>query len=115
MMTTRVSTILALLLASAAIAAAPALAAGLTSGNTGPAQPPVNRAAPIALPGAVKAGATPFVSGELSRGLFDLDPAAALAGLATVSLSGDGDITETPASDAVRAAFENEVKGSQGR
>jgi hypothetical protein len=114
MMTPRLSTILALLLAGAAIAATPALAASLTTGNTGPAQPPVNRAAPITLPGAVSPRPTPFVSGEVSRGLFHLTPEAALAGLATVSLSNSGEITETPASDALRAAFENEIKGSQG-
>jgi hypothetical protein len=74
----------------------------------------VNRAAPIALPGAVAPKATPMVSGEFSRGLFDLDAAAALAALATMTLSSNGDVEETPASDAVRAAFESEVRGSQG-
>ena len=48
---------------------------------------------------------------SLTRGIFDLDPAAALAGLTAVTLTPDGAVVETAPSDALRGIFEEEVKG----
>ncbi len=114
-MTTRILTIAALLMVGAALGITPVLAAdGVMPGNRGPAEKPINRDAPFTLPGAIAARATPKVDSEsLSRGLFDQDPAAALAGLATVTLSHDGSVAETDASEALRGIFETEIKGHQ--
>jgi hypothetical protein len=111
-MTSRIRTIAALLIAGAALAATPALAADSVAGNRGPAEKPANRDAPISLPGAIVAKALPKVdAATLSRDIFGTDPAAGLASLGTVSLSRDGSVSETPASDALRGIFEEMVKG----
>ena len=100
-----------LLMIGAALAATPVLAAASTAGNRGPAEKPVTRDAPIILPGAITPKLTPKVDGSATRGLFDIDPAAALASLGTVTLSRDGSTAETEASDALRGIFEISVKG----
>lgn len=111
-MTTRLQTIIALLITGAALAATPVFAADAVSGNRGPAEKPANRDAPVTLPGAISAEPTPMVdAASLSRGIFDLDPAAALAGLTAVTLSPGGAVVETPPSDALRGIFEDEIKG----
>jgi len=113
-MSTRIETIAALLMIGAALAATPALAGNSMPGNRGPAEAPVNRDAPLALPGLVAAGATPHLDRALlDRGLFDADPAEALLGLATLTLGTDGDVSETPASDALRGIFEDAVRGGR--
>ena len=111
-MTSRILTIAALLMVGAALGAAPALAATSVAGNRGPAEKPANRDAPVTLPGAVAPRPMPKVdTASLSRGLFDQDPAAAIAGLSTVTLNRDGSVAETEASDALRGIFEAEIKG----
>jgi hypothetical protein len=114
-MTTRTHAITALVLAGAAIAASPAMAAaGLTAGNKGPAELPTDRAAPFSLP-AVTPMPTPEVDRSVvSRDILALDPAAALDALTTVTLSRDGTVTQTPPSDALRAAFDTETAGNRG-
>lgn len=111
-MMSRLSLIAALVIASAALNAAPAVAADSIPGNRGLAEKPQNRDAPLVLPGTPTPQPTPQVdAASLSSGLFDMDQADALAGLATVTLSSDGSLTETPASSALRGLFENEVQG----
>lgn len=111
-MTTRIHSIVALLMIGAALAATPALAAGSVPGNRGPASKAQNRDAPLTLPGRVSPQPTPKVdAASLSRGLFDEDQAAALASLGTVTFSPDGNIVETPASEALRGVFESFVQG----
>ena len=108
------SKIVSLLVVGAVLAASPALAQAVTGGNRGPADVPVNRAAPFNVPGNVEPMPTPKVDAATTRDLFDLDPAQALDSLGTVTLSNGGDVSETPASDALRAAFETQMKGSKG-
>ena len=111
-MTTPIFKLATILMIGAALAATPVLAAASTAGNHGPAEFPVDRDAPFSLPGAVIPMSTPKVdSASISRGLFDQDPAAALASLSTVTLSRDGSIAETEASDALRGILESEIQG----
>ena len=110
-MTSRITTIASLLMIGAALATTPVLAAALTAGNKGEPELVVNRDAPISLPGPITPRPTPQVDAATSRGLFDLDPAAALESLGTVTLSHDGSVEEAPASDALRGIFETAVKG----
>jgi hypothetical protein len=113
-MTTRMQSILALVTIGAALVAAPALAAGSVAGARASGDLSVNRDAPLTLPGPVAAGATPHVdTASLSRGLFGDDPASALASLGTTTLSRDGTISETPASDVMRGIFESTVQGKK--
>lgn len=111
-MTSRIHLIAALVTVAAALSGHAALAADAVAGNRVPADKAQNRDAPLTLPGKVVARATPRVdAATLSRGIFDQDQAAALANLGTVTLGANGDITETPASDALRGIFEEMVKG----
>lgn len=111
-MTTPTFKLATILMIGAALAATPVLAGASTAGNHGPAELPINRDAPFSLPGAVTPMPTPKVDvGAISRGLFDQDPAAALAGLGTVTLSRDGSVAESEASDALRSIFETEMQG----
>jgi hypothetical protein len=103
-----------ILMVGAALAASPVLAQALTAGNQGPADIPQNRDAPLTLPGKLAAMPTPKVDAATTRDIFAMDPAEALDSLGTVSLDRSGEITETEASDALRAAFEAETKGNQG-
>jgi hypothetical protein len=103
-----------ILMVGAALAATPVLAQSLTAGNPGPADIPQNRDAPLTLPGQLNPMPTPRIDASTTRDLFAMDPAQALASLATVSISRDGEVIETEASAALRAAFENEVKGHTG-
>jgi hypothetical protein len=104
-----------ILMVGAAIAATPVLAQALTSGNQGPAEIPANRDAPLTLPGELSPMPTPKVDGEVvSRDIFGGDAAGALDSLGTVTLGRGGDVSETPASDALRAIFEATVKGNTG-
>ena len=113
-MTIRSAKLATILMVGAAFAASPVLAQALTAGNTGPADVPQNRDAPFTLPGQLNPMPTPKVDAATTRDLFAMDPAQALESLGTVSLDRSGEISETPASDALRAAFENEVKGNTG-
>ena len=103
-----------LLMIGAALAATPALAQAVTSGNRGPADVATNRDAPLTLPGTLTPMPTPKVDASTARDIFDLDPAQALDSLGTVTLDRGGDVSEAPASDALRAIFEAAVKGNQG-
>jgi hypothetical protein len=113
-MTIRTSKLATILMVGAALAASPVLAQALTAGNQGPADVPQNRDAPFSLPGELTPMPTPKVDAATTRDIFAMDPAQALDSLGTVSLDRGGDVTETPASDALRAAFENETKGHKG-
>lgn len=111
-MTSRIHLIAALVSVAAALTGSAAVAADSVPGNRGPADKPQNRDAPLTLPGKVTARATPRVdAATLSRGIFDEDQVAALANLGTVTLGVNGEVTETPASDALRGIFESAVKG----
>ena len=112
-MTIRTAKLATLLMVGAALAASPALAQALTSGNKGPSEIPTPRAAPLSLPGELKA-ITPMVDSSASRNILGLDESSALASLGTVSLDRSGDVTETEASEALRAAFEAQMKGNTG-
>lgn len=96
------------------MAATPALAATATPGFAGPADIPTDRAAPFTLP-AFSPKPLPQVEPGTSRDIFDtLTPEAALSSLTTVTLSKDGTTREIPASDELRAIFEDWVKGNTG-
>jgi V8-like Glu-specific endopeptidase len=106
------TTISALLL-GVALVATPAFAAGSTAGNKGSGQVAVNRDAPLSLPAGVTPKPVPKVDAStLSRGNLGEDPAAALASMGTVTLSRDGSVAETPASEGMRAILEQEMAGS---
>ena len=111
-MTIRSAKLATILMVGAALAATPVLAQAVTAGNTGPADIPANRDAPLTLPGTLTPMPTPKVDAATSRDLFG--SAQSVESLGTVSLDRSGEITETEASDALRAAFENETKGNTG-
>jgi hypothetical protein len=113
-MTIRTVKLATILMVGAALAASPALAQAVTAGNTGPADIPANRDAPLTLPGTLTPMPTPKVDAATTRDIFAMDPALALESLGTVSLDRTGEVTETEASDALRAAFENQTKGNTG-
>jgi hypothetical protein len=113
-MTIRTAKLATILLVGAALAATPVLAQAVTAGNRGPADVPASRDAPLILPGTLTPMPTPKVDASLTRDIFAMDPAQALDSLGTVSLDRFGDVTETEASDALRAAFENETRGNTG-
>lgn len=113
-MTTRIQSIIALLSIGAALAATPALAAGSVPGARASAGADVNRDAPLTLPGPIVAKATPRVDpATLSRGIFGDDAASALDSLGTATLSRDGSVSETPASDVMRGIFQSTVEGKK--
>ncbi|MBL8597973.1 MAG: hypothetical protein J0I48_05360 [Devosia sp.] len=113
-MTIRTAKLATILMIGAALAATPVLAQAVTAGNQGPAEIPANRDAPFSLPGSLNPMPTPKVDAATTRDIFAMDPAQALDSLGTVSLDRTGDVTETEASDALRAAFETETKGHTG-
>jgi len=113
-MTIRTAKLATILMIGAALAATPVLAQAVTTGNQGPAEIPANRDAPFSLPGSLNPMPTPKVDAATTRDIFAMDPAQALDSLGTVSLDRTGDVTETEASDALRAAFETETKGHTG-
>ena len=111
-MTSRIRLIAALLAVAGGITGTAAVAADAVPGSRGPADKAQNRDAPLTLPGRVVARRTPKIdAAAMSRGIFDGDPAAGLASLGTVTLGAGGDVTETPASDALRGIFEDAVQG----
>jgi len=111
-MTTRINSIAVLLMVGAALTAFPALAADSVPGNRGPANRTIARDTPLSLPARIVPLPTPKVDrGALSRGMFEQDEAAGLDGLATLTLSSDGTVTETPASGDLRDAFNEAVRG----
>ena len=110
-MTTRIRSIAVLLMIGAALAATPVLAADSVDGNKGAGGKGISRGAPIVLPVGLKPLPTPKVEpGSLSRGIFGADPAAALDSLATLTISSDGTLDETPASGDLRDVFNDTVK-----
>jgi hypothetical protein len=116
MMNTSLINIAALLMIGAALSATPVFAAdGATDGNKGLADKSgINRDAPLTLPGAINPKPTPTVdAASLSRGIFDTEPAKALDGLATLTLSRDGSVSETPASETLRGVFEDAIAGKK--
>ncbi|MEO6011998.1 MAG: hypothetical protein ABIQ30_00220 [Devosia sp.] len=113
-MTTLSVKLATILMIGAALAATPVLAQAVTSGNKGPAEVPANRDAPLSLPGELSPMPTPIVDASTARDIFALDPAQALDSLGTVTIDRGGDVTEAPASDAMRAIFEANVKGNKG-
>jgi hypothetical protein len=115
-MTIRTSKLATILMVGAALAATPVLAQAMsnaTIGNRGLAEIPTNRAAPLVLPGEVQT-LTPKVDVSVTRDIFDMDAAEALDSLGTVTFDRNGDVTETAASEALRAAFETQTKGNKG-
>ena len=111
-MTTHIRSIAVLLMVGAALAATPVLAADSVAGYNG--HPSVNRGAPVVLPANLKPLPTPKVeAGSLSRGIFGTDPAAALDTLATLTISADGTVDETPASGDLRDIFAAEIKAKK--
>ena len=113
-MTIRTAKLATILMIGAALAASPVLAQALTAGNTGPAEIPATRDAPLSLPGELTPMPTPKVDVSTVRDIFGMDSAQAVDSLGTVSIDRAGDVTETEASDALRAAFEAETKGNTG-
>ncbi|HZY68413.1 MAG TPA: hypothetical protein VFE52_07485 [Devosia sp.] len=113
-MTTRSVKLATILMIGAALAASPVLAQSVTAGNTGPAEIPANRDAPLSIPGELTPMPTPKVDASTTRDIFAMDPAEALASLGTVSLDRSGEVTETEASEALRAAFEAQTQGNSG-
>lgn len=112
-MTTTIRSIAVLLMIGAALAATPVLADSI-DGNKGPADKGFNRSAPVVLPANLKPLPTPKVeAGSLSRGIFGTDPAAALDSLATLTISADGTVDETPASGDLRDIFTEAVKAKK--
>lgn len=110
-MTSHIRSIAVLLMIGAALAATPVLAADAVAGNKGPAEKPANRDAIVSLPSATPMPTPKVDAGSLSRGFFDQDAAAALDGLATLSVSSDGSTSETAASGDLRDAFNEAVQG----
>lgn len=111
-MTTRLHSIAVLLMIGAALAATPVLAADSVDGFNG--HPSTNRGAPVVLPANLKPLPTPKVdAGSLSRGIFGADPATALDTLATLTISADGSVDETPASGDLRDIFNEAVKAKK--
>ena len=110
-MTTRLQSIAVLLMIGAALGATPSLAATTSIPcNQGPADKPSNRAAPSALPGRPTAHALPRVDpAAISRGIFAGDAGSSLDSLGTVTRGSDGSVSETPASDTLRAIFETSI------
>jgi hypothetical protein len=114
-MTTLTVKLATILMIGAALAATPVLAQSAgTAGNKGPSEVPANRDAPLSLPGELTPMPTPVVDAATTRDIFALDPAQALESLGTVTIDRGGDVTEAPASDAMRAIFEANVKGNKG-
>jgi hypothetical protein len=111
-MTIRTAKLATILMIGATLAASPVLAQALTAGNQGPADIPQNRDAPLTLPGQLTPMPTPKVDTATSRDLFG--SLQGIESLGTVSLDRTGDVTETEASDALRAAFETETRGNTG-
>ena len=112
-MTSHIRSIAVLLMIGAALAATPVLAADTVAGNRGPAEKPANRDAIVSFPAATPMPTPKVDATSLSRGFFDQDEAAALDGLATLSVSSDGTTSETAASGDLRDAFNEAVKGHQ--
>jgi hypothetical protein len=111
-MTSGTRLVAALLTVAAALTSTAADAAVAVAGSRGPPDKPHDRGAPLTLPGKFAARAPPRIeAATLSRGIFDEDQVAALANLGTVTLSANGDLVETPASDALRGIFEDAVRG----
>ena len=112
-MTIRTAKLATILMIGAALAASPVLAQALTAGNQGPADIPQNRDAPLTLPGDLTPMPTPKVDAATSRDLFGSGrrPSKTLGQSASTAR---GDVTETEASEALRAAFETETRGNTG-
>ena len=110
-MTSHIRSIAVLLMIGAALAATPVLAADAVAGNRGPAEKPANRDAIVSLPAATPMPTPKVDAGALSRGFFDQDEAAAIDGLATLSVSANGETSETPASGDLRDAFNGAIQG----
>lgn len=97
----------------AAALTAPAAAADSVAGHKGAGAAGASRDAPLTLPGKVSPKPPLKIDpSTLSRGPLALDPDAAAASMATVTLSRDGSVNEQPASAGLRAILQNEVKGS---
>ena len=111
-MTIRTANLATLLMVGAALLATPVLAQALTAGNTGPAEIPPSRDAPLQLPGTLTPMPTPKVDASVSRDLFG--SVQSIENLGTISLDRSGDVTETEASEALRAAFAAETRGNGG-
>ena len=113
MMHMRSLTTISVLLLGVALVATPVLAATSTAGSKGTGDKVVTRDAPLALPASIAAKPVPKVDAStLSRGIFGEDAEAAAASMGTVTLSRDGSVGETPASEGLRAILAEEMKGS---
>ena len=110
----RSMTSISALMLGVALLATPVFAADSSvAGSKASGDATVSRDAPLTLPGK----ATPKDSlkvdpSTLSRGIGGLDADAAVASMGTVTLSHDGTVAETPASEGLRAIVEQEVKGN---
>lgn len=97
-----------------ALLASPAFAQ--TAGNPGPDVVDAARGAPATLPADVSPMPPLKVDPDtVSRGPLALDPDAAASSMGTQTLNRDGSTESKPASDALRAILEQEIKGSQTR
>ena len=86
-----------------ALFAAPAFAADAVDGGKAAAGASVNRDAPLTLPAGATPKPTPTIDPATeSRGFGDMDADAAIASMGTVTLSHDGSVAETPASEGPR-------------
>jgi V8-like Glu-specific endopeptidase len=110
----RSMTTISALLLGVALIATPALAADTSvAGSKASGDATTSRDAPLTLPGKATPKDTLKVDpATLSRGIGGLDADAAVASMGTVTLSHDGTVAETPASEGMRAIVEQEVKGN---
>ena len=112
MQMSRLTTLSALMLGVALIAT-PVLAAGSTAGSKGSGEAMTTRDAPLTPPAGLAPKPVPQVdTSSLSRGPIGMDAAAAAESMGTVTLSRDGTVGETPASEGMRAILAEEMKGS---
>lgn len=111
-MQTRSMTTISVLMLGVALVATPAFAADSVAGSKATGDTTVSRDAPLTLPGKVAPKDELKVDAStLSRGILGMDADAAIASMGTVTLSHDGAVSETPASEGLRAIVEQEVKG----
>ena len=112
-MHTRSLTTISALMLGVALVATPVFAADSVAGSKATGGATVNRDAPLTLPGkATPKDELKVDPSTLSRGILGMDADAAIASMATVTLSRDGSVAETPAPQGLRDIITQEIKGS---